>query len=36
MEGSKNRSLWAVYEVHYIRAVKFLLLETVESGYYLS
>jgi hypothetical protein len=32
---SKCRSPWVVYEVHYIRTVKFLPLETVESGNYL-
>jgi hypothetical protein len=36
MEGSKSRSPWVVYEVHYILTVKFPLLETVESGNYLS
>jgi len=36
MEGFKSRTLGAVYEVHYIRAVKFPLLETVESGNYRS
>jgi len=36
MEGSKNQSPWVVYEVYHIWAVKVLLLETVESGNYLS
>jgi len=36
MEGSKNRSQWVVYEVYHIWAVNLFLLETVQSGNYLS
>ena len=35
-DWSKYCSLWVIYEVHNIRTVEFLLLETVESGDSLS
>jgi hypothetical protein len=34
MKGSKSRSPWVVYEIHYIQTVEFLPLETAESGNY--